>query len=262
MLLSLGSLVSTATLTQAWVAPFVPIWSWPTWALSAVVFLYLIMPWLMRTLGKLSRAKQWALLIASPAIAVLPTLVFLAYFPDGAKDHMNWQIFLGSTPLFWVAQFAAGMLLSRVSGLSRFETAWREKPKPWLAFGDVALAAIIVLSLLPWESTPWRHLLRHGLLMPLYLLVIYDFALGRGLAARFFSLPGMSFLGQASFSVFIWQNFMMVLSFYVAFGTGSQQAALPVVIVGVFAMSLISTWTVASRGQSRNGCAASDAGAT
>lgn len=244
VLLSVGSLVATATLTQAWVPQFVPVWSWPTWALSAVVFLYLIMPWLMRTLSKLTRARQLALLLASPLIAVLPTLVFLAFFPDGAKDRISWQIFIGSTPLFWVVQFAAGMLLSRVFGLSRFETAWREKPKRWLAFGDLALAAVIVMSLAPWESIPWRHLLRHGLLMPLYLVVIYDFALGRGIAARIFSLPGMNFLGQAAFSVFIWQNFFMIVSFYVAYGTGNQAAALPTALIGVFAMSLLSTYLI------------------
>ena len=53
-----ASAVATATLTQAWFPPLVPIWSWPTWALSAVVFLYLVMPWLMRVLSKLSRRQQ------------------------------------------------------------------------------------------------------------------------------------------------------------------------------------------------------------
>ena len=33
--LSVVSGVATATLTQAWVPPLVPVWSWPTWALSA-----------------------------------------------------------------------------------------------------------------------------------------------------------------------------------------------------------------------------------
>jgi hypothetical protein len=47
--------IATATLTQAWVPPLVPIWSWPPSALSAVVFLYLLMRWLVRVLAKLSR---------------------------------------------------------------------------------------------------------------------------------------------------------------------------------------------------------------
>ena len=85
--LAAASAVATATLTQAWVPPLVPIWSWPTWALSAVVFLYLIMPWLMRVLAKLSRPQQIALLVASPLISLVPTLVFLQFFPDGAEGQ-------------------------------------------------------------------------------------------------------------------------------------------------------------------------------
>ncbi len=106
--LAAASAVATASLTQAWFPPLVPIWSWPTWALSAVVFLYLIMPWLMRMLAKLSRKQQIGLLVSMPLISLVPTLIFLQFFPDGAKDSENWQIFLGSTPLFWVPHFAAG----------------------------------------------------------------------------------------------------------------------------------------------------------
>jgi hypothetical protein len=68
--LSLASGVATATLMQAWVPPLVPVWSWPTWALSAVVFLHLIMPWLMRVLSKLSRARAMVLLVMSPLISL------------------------------------------------------------------------------------------------------------------------------------------------------------------------------------------------
>jgi peptidoglycan/LPS O-acetylase OafA/YrhL len=242
--LAIASFVATATLTHAWVPPFVPLWSWPTWALSAIVFLYLIMPTLMRWLARLTRRQQLFLLIAMPVISLVPTLIFLQFFPDGAKDQRSWQIFIGSNPLFWVPHFAAGMLLSSVFGLNRFETAWREKPKRWFAFGDLALLAILVISVMEPHSTAWRHILRHGTLMPLYLVVIYDFALGRGIAARVFSLPGMNFLGQTSFSIFIWQNLFMVISFYVAFGTGNQAAALPVAIIGVLVMSIVSTYLI------------------
>ncbi len=244
VLLSIGSFFATAMLTQAWVPPFVPVWSWPTWALSAVVFLYLLMPWLMRTLARLPRARQIALLVAMPLVSLLPTGVFLLFFPDGGKDHLSWQIFLGSTPLFWVPHFVAGMLLARISGISRFETAWRARIGGWFGLGDFALAAIVAISLMEPHTADWRHILRHGLLMPLYLLVIYDFAHGRGVAARIFSLPGMSFLGQASFSIFIWQNFLMVVSFAVAYATKNQAAALPVALFGVLGMSIVSTYLI------------------
>ncbi len=240
---AVGSALATATLTQAWVPPFVPIWSWPTWALSALVFLYVIMPWLMRWLARLSRAQQITLLVAMPVISLIPTLIFLQFFPDGAQGRLMWQIFIGNTPLFWVPHFAAGMLLSRVFGLTRFDTRWREAKPGWFALGDLALAALIVLAVME-QPNPWRAILRHGLAMPLYLFIIYDFARGRGIAARFFSLPGMNFLGQASFSVFIWQNFFMVVSLMVAYGTGNQRIALPIAIIGLFVVSIASTYLI------------------
>ena len=237
--------IATATLTQAWFPPLVPIWSWPTWALSAVVFLYLVMPWLMRVLAKLSRRQSVGLLIAMPVISLLPTLIFLQFFPDGAKDHEAWKIFLGSTPLFWVPHFAAGMLMSRVFGISRFEQAWREKSRPWLSVGDFALAAVVFICLMEPHNTAWRHILRHGALMPLYMLVLYDLALGRGLVARLFSLPGMGFLGQTSFSIFIWQNVFFAVGFIVIMAKpDSTHLSFWSTVIGLLLMAMISTYWI------------------
>ena len=242
---AVASALATATLTQAWFPPLVPVWSWPTWALSAVVFLYLIMPWLMRMLARLTRAQSVGLLVALPLISLLPTLVFLQFFPDGGEGRQNWQIFLGSTPLFWVAHFAAGMLMSRVFGISRFETAWREKPKPWLSPGDLALAAVIAICLMDPHGRAWRHILRHGALMPLYMLVLYDLAVGRGFVARLFSLPGMGFLGQTSFSIFVWQNLFLALGFMMVMAMPeSKHLSFWFAVIGLTVMSVISTYWI------------------
>jgi len=208
---AVASAVATMTLTQAWFAPLVPLWSWPTWALSALVFLYLIMPWLMRLLAKLSRAQGIAWLVAMPLISLLPTLVYLCVYPDGAPHSRNRQILLGSTPLFWVAHFVAGMLMSRIFAISRFERGWRERPRLWLSAGDFALAALITLCLTDPPSLPWRFILRHGALMPLHLIVLHDLALGRGFASRLLASAPLRFLGQTSFSIFIWQNVILAL---------------------------------------------------
>ena len=240
-----ASAVATATLTQAWFPPLVPIWSWPTWALSAIVFLYLVMPWLMRVLAKLSHKQQVRLLFAMPLISLIPTLVFLKFFPDGGEGQLNWQIFIGSNPLFWVPHFAAGMLMSRIYRISRFEQAWREKSKPWISVGDLALIAVVAISVMDPHDRPWRHILRHGALMPLYMLVLYDLALGRGFVARLFSLPGMGFLGQTSFSIFIWQNFMMIIGGIVAYtNRDSTSASFWVAVIGLTVMAMISTYLI------------------
>ncbi|HEY5810020.1 MAG TPA: acyltransferase [Povalibacter sp.] len=238
----IASALATGTLTQAWFPPLVPIFSWPTWALSAIVFLYFLTPWLMRWLARLSRRQMIVLLTVMPAISLAPTLIFLLFVPDGGAKNLNLEIFIGATPLFWVAHFAAGMLLSRIFGISRFNQAWRDKPRPWLALGDIALVAVILLSMTDPQSLPWRHILRHGLLMPLYLVALYDLALGRGLFARLFSLPGMNALGQLSFSIFIWQNFLMIVSFIVVYvNPAAVDAALWIVILGLLVVSALST---------------------
>jgi peptidoglycan/LPS O-acetylase OafA/YrhL len=243
--LAVASAVATATLTQAWIPPLVPIWSWPTWALSAVVFLYLVMPWLMKVLGRLTRPQAMGLLVAMPLISLIPTLVFLQFFPDGAHGRQNWQIFIGSTPLFWVPHFAAGMLMSRIFAISRFEQAWREKPKPWISPGDLALVAVVLICLMPPHDSAWRHILRHGALMPLYLLVLYDLALGRGFIARLFSLPGMGFLGQTSFSIFIWQNLFLGLGVGIGMAVpGSKSVSFWFAVIGLTLMSMISTYWI------------------
>jgi len=243
--LAIASAFGTATLTQAWYPPLVPIWSWPTWALSAVVFLYLIMPWLMRVLSRLSRNQQIGLLIVMPLISLLPTFVFLRFFPDGGEGQQNWQIFLGSTPIFWVPHFAAGMLMSRVFAISRFETAWRDKPKPWLSIGDLALIGVIALCLMDPHDRAWRHILRHGALMPLYMLVLYDLALGRGLVARLFSLPGMNFVGQTSFSIFIWQNLFLGLGVAMLMSApGNKSISFWFAVIGLTTMAFISTYLI------------------
>jgi len=243
--LAVASGVATATLTQAWFPPLVPIWSWPTWALSAVVFLYLVMPWLMSVLARLSRKQAMGLLVAMPVISLLPTLVFLQFFPDGGKDSQNWQIFLGSNPLFWVPHFAAGMLMSRIFSISRFEQAWRDKSKPWVSLGDLALIAVIAISVMEPHNLAWRHILRHGALMPLYLVVLHDLALGRGFVARFFSLPGMGFLGQTSFSIFIWQNLFLGMGVGMVLAMPeSKNISFWFSVIGLTVMAMISTYWI------------------
>jgi len=239
------SAFATLLLVQAWYPPFVPDWNWPAWTISALLFLYLIMPWLIVKLSSLSKTKLKILLLALPVIALLPTVVYAVYFPAGSEPQQNWQIFIGSTPVFWVAQFVFGMVLSRAFGISRFNRHWREDGNRMLAWGDLALIAVIAVACIPNILEPLKFFVRHGLMMPLYAIIILDFAKGNGIAARLFSLPGTGFLGETAFSLFIWQNMAMVICWITAeniAGAGFQQVwAAP---LGLAAFAIISTYAV------------------
>jgi len=239
------SAIATLFLVQAWFPPWVPEWSWPTWTISALLFLYLIMPWLMSAMAKLNRQQMLMLMVALPFISLLPTTIYAFYFPPGSEPVQNWQIFIGSTPLFWVPQFAGGMLLSRYLGISRFCNQWRPEKTRLFARGDLAMLAVIAIAFTPGIEEPFKYFLRHGLLMPLFMLIIVDFARGHGVAARLFSLPGTGFLGETAFSLFIWQNFVMIL-LWVTVGVSANMGLHQVWLapVGIVLLACASTYFI------------------
>lgn len=236
--------VATLFLLQAWNPEWVPLISWPTWTLSALVFLYFLIPFLMSLLAKLTRFQSILLLAALPFISLLPTLVYAYYFPAGSEPQQFWQIFIGSTPIFWVAHLMAGMLLSRVFTISRFNPNFTPDNR-WLSIGDLAFLIVIALTLIPDIQEPLKFYLRHGLMMPLYLVIIYDLAKGNGLAAKFFSLPGMKFIGETGFSIFIWQNIVMIglwISLLISPLAGQYQffvASVFMIILGIFSTYIL-----------------------
>jgi peptidoglycan/LPS O-acetylase OafA/YrhL len=203
--------LATAALVQSWYPDWVPVWSWPTWTISALVFLYALMPFLMPKLARLTHRNSVVLLCALPFISLIPTCIYSVYFPPGAKPDQFWQIFIGSTPIFWLAHFVAGMLLTRVCSLSKFNQDAYTGTKRFISFGDLALLVAIAIGCIPGIEEPFKYFLRHGLMMPLYMVVIVDLARGNGLAARLFSFRWMGFLGGTGFSIFIWQNMVMII---------------------------------------------------
>jgi peptidoglycan/LPS O-acetylase OafA/YrhL len=77
------------------------------------------------------------------------------------------------------------------------------------------------------------------------LLALYDLALGRGFIARIFSLPGMGFLGQLSFSIFIWQNLFLALGIGLGMAfPESTSVSFWFAVVGLTVMAMISTFFI------------------
>lgn len=237
------SALATMALVQAWIPPWIPLWSWPTWTISALLFLYLIMPWLMATLSRLSRRQMVVALIAMPFISIIPTLGYTARMASGAPWNMNVDMFVANTPLFWVPYFAAGMIMTRVFSLSRF------KPTPynpsWYSWGDVAFVIVIAIGCTPGIGQPLKFFIRQGLLMPLTIMIVLDLARGNGLMAKVFSLPGTGFLGETGYAIFIWQSVILIAS-YVSLtvnpAIGPYQ--IWIAIVSIMALAIPSTYLI------------------
>ena len=237
------SALATMALVQAWVPPWIPLWSWPTWTISALVFLYLIMPWLMTVLSRMSHRQMVIALIAMPFVSVIPTFVYAARMATGAPWSMNVDMFVANTPLFWVPYFTAGMLMTRIFSMSRFKPT-RANPS-WFAWGDVAFIVVIAIGCTPGIEQPLKFFIRQGLLMPFFVIMVLDLARGKGLMARIFSLPGTGFLGETGYSIFIWQSVVLIvtyISLMIVPTIGPYQIWIAIVLI--MALAIPSTYLV------------------
>ena len=209
--LVVSSALGTSVLMQAWVPAWIPMWSWPTWTISVMIFLYLIMPYLIAVLSRLSRTQLIITLVAMPVVSIFPTVVYAIMIDLGMPWSMNTELFFSNFPLFWVPYFVAGMLMSRIFSLNRFRAS--QQTPSLLAWGDFAFVIVIVIACIPDIKQPMQLFIRQGLLMPLYIVFILDLARGKGMMAKVFTLPGTKFLGETGFSIFIWQSVIMTAAF-------------------------------------------------
>jgi peptidoglycan/LPS O-acetylase OafA/YrhL len=241
-----ASIFANVTLMQAWYPPFVPVWNWPAWTISTLGFLYFMTPYLMRWFSCLSCKQMKATLCVLPFISLFPVVVYAWFFPAGADPGQDWQIFIGSMPVFWLPHFIAGMLLSRAFKISRFNPAWRPAKSQRISWGDAALLVVAVIACIPGiEEEPLKYFFRQGLLMPLFMVAILDMARHHGIVARLFSLPGTGFLGETGYSIFIWQNLVMWfcgVSLLITPAAGKYQLwVVPVVMVLI---AIFSTYVI------------------
>lgn len=229
-----------ATLLQAWFPPYALSWNFPTWALSTVAFYYLAFPLLVAVLRRSSHRGQWVLLCLMPFLSLLPTFAFLYAFPDGGEPLSFWNEFVMRLPLFWIPHFFMGMLLARLFSINRFDLAWRNSRPQLVSWGDAAFAIWIFLAITDWKTPPF--VLRHGLLAPLYLVMIYQLAQGQGLLARALLAPGLRHLGDASFSIFVLQMPVGIIAVLIAGAAKVPSfATVPLVVAIVVTVSLLST---------------------
>ncbi len=237
------SALATIALVQAWVPPWIPLWSWPAWTISALAFLYLIMPWLMTMLGRLSRQQMIIVLIAMPFVSVTPTLIYAAWQATGAPWSMNVDMLVANNPLFWVPYFTAGMLMTRIFSISRSQPP--QSNPSWFAWGDVAFIVVLAIGFTPGIEQPLKFFIRQGLLMPLFVVMVLDLARGKGLVAKIFSLPGTGFLGETGYSMFIWQSIVMMvmfISFMAMPAIGPYQIWIAVALI--MALAIPSTYLI------------------
>ena len=209
---TLGGVATSLTLTQAWFPPFALFWNAPAWALSAFAAFYAVFPAFARGMSGLGPKGLLRLAMGLAFASLLPMAAYMLIDPQGDARTATaitlggfWLNLLRFNPLSWLPQFLAGVALGRLfaMGIDSGRIVLADRPSWRPSIGDAA--AILVLGLLMFARAIPYVAIRHGLFTPLYLVILWDLGLGRGVLAKVASGRVLGRLSEASFGLFALQ---------------------------------------------------------
>lgn len=189
------STVLALGMLQAWVPDYDYWWNGAAWYFSVMTLTYFLFPSMLRFLQRLRHGTLWLVILMSSLISLAPTIWFLLNdTPAPEAPGLSWMNFLKFFPPLWVPNFAAGIAAALVF--------LRDESKPTLLqFAAEWATPLVVLICV---AIPRTHvlLIRHGLLTPLFALILIGLAHGRGPLTKFLALRAFEPLGEAAFGIF------------------------------------------------------------
>jgi peptidoglycan/LPS O-acetylase OafA/YrhL len=194
------------TLLQAWIPQAALAWNPPAWSLSVEAFFYVLFPFLLPRILRMSNQSLRLLLVACWVASLGMSVAYCVIQPDGVArptDEMNnlfWLNALKFTPLVRLPEFVLGAC----SGVLFLRGAI---PRQWAGrlVGGAAIGLLTVVALSGRIPYPILH---NGLLAPVFAALIL------GLAMRPSWMSWMEFkplvvLGNASYSLYLLHSFVL-----------------------------------------------------
>lgn len=189
---TIGVLVATGSLAQAWFVNLQGL-NPPGWSLSAEAFFYLLFPFIGVALWRMSGKFVWPFAILIYAGTLLGRFISHA---NGSTPRQPYN------PLEHLYAFVLGICLAKLFvwiGAAAVRSQTLRRWAPWLLMGSFAAFLAIPILDLPVPEL----LLKHGILMPLFALILLAFASGNVVISTLFSANWLVMLGEASFAVYL-----------------------------------------------------------
>ena len=204
------------TLLESWIPQAALGWNMPNWSLSVEAFFYLLFPFLLLPMTRLSRRWLLAVLPLGCLFALACTLLYTRLQPEGAitpKTLGPWINTLKYHPLMRLPEFLMGM----AAGLLFLRKA---VPRRWAA--PLVLAGLAVTAAVAWRSASIPYLVIHtALLAPAFTLLIYGVAL-RPTGVGLLEHRWMEALGEASYPFYLLHS-LILGSFFLDWKTGVRK---------------------------------------
>lgn len=234
-------LLAVLTLSQSWHPSTALSANAPAWAMSAIIPCYAAFPWIVSMIARLSRGGIVVALGFLALLSIAPAGLYLWFNPENNAWSATpydlggaWLTTLRFHPLVWFPQFVAGAALGRLRLLTKSSRPAPSNPS-WFAVSDGAWIAFAVLA--TWADHVPYVLLRHGLLLVVDLLIIWDLSHNRGLAARLLGNPIVRRGSEAALPLFVLQlpigAWFAIIALRGSSGDGWELAAMILVTVGL-----------------------------
>jgi peptidoglycan/LPS O-acetylase OafA/YrhL len=206
----LGAL-SHALLIQAWTPPLVWYGNAPGWTVSVEAFLYVLFPWLVVRVFRMTMRRAATLAALLWIVGQLVALLYMVTQPDGwppqGKPSPFYFDLLRYLPPLHLPSFLVGVVAARLFLEDR--ASGRRRSGGWLAlagfvpvlfaFGaGVELVAHRIFGFVVWPF-PLGH---NGMLSPAWGLVLFGLAHG-GAPSRWLAVRPLVRLGNASYGLYI-----------------------------------------------------------
>lgn len=196
------SLIANALLLQAWIPLRSFAINFPDWSLSCEAFFYLLFPFILRRLLRLS-TRMIAIFVVSAY--TLGLVLHVALVKWGIAHHLvftdHWfHDFVFHFPIFHLSTFVVGVgvgiiFVRKYAWLLHQATYWQ-----WLAGGSLLIWLGLILTRQP--LLIYHH---NGLLTPLYLLMLIGLSVSGGWLIRLLAAKPLVWLGEISYGVYVLQ---------------------------------------------------------
>ena len=230
-----STIVLVLAMQQAWVPMAAIGWNPVAWAVSAEISFYMVFPFLVSRLSRLSdRGLATVALLGwmMPLAAALAYMVWLpdGVYPDSSQDLLFWLSALKFNPLMRLPEFMAGAACG----------CWflRGNHNPQLAARLVLSGtslALLITAFSPWIAYPILHT---GLYAPAFAAIICGLAL-RLPAVAFLESRWLRLLGESSYCLYLFHPLIISMVLYGTHGRPSYSlvrvvgAVLAATLVGV-----------------------------
>lgn len=197
--------LASLTLMQSWSPESALAWNPPGWSLSCEVFFYLLFPWMVLIIDRLSNRALVATMAACWILSLTPPLLYQWFNPDGIGEAIwtsdgYWLYVLKFNPIIRLPEFVSGVALGKLYLRRRA----RDNYEPNGKGARLTLAALVIVLVVTFTADLVPFMLLHnGLLTPVFAVLIYGLALGGGPIARFLERPTMVLLGDATYGLYI-----------------------------------------------------------